>query len=172
MFEPIDSMLSLYAHLVDFSVPAVLAKNDTDVAITVLRNHRLGTVYDTDFDNCYLVSQEDQTDAVSLVTRLPRSEHYGSWFKRVLKVLKPTVVVMLAALYSAFPVTETTVLLKPKDVSVSATPNDIIMPNGVTIFGNAGSLQSVVNRFPSLWEEGEFAKILQEDWMRIPLRAD
>ena len=172
LFEPMDSMLSLYAHLVDSSVPAVLAKNDTDVAITVPRNHRLGTIYDTDFDNCYLVAQEDHIDAVSLATRVPSSEHRASWFKRVLKVLKPAAVAMLAASYSAFPATETTVLPKPKDVSVSATPNDIVMPNGVTIFGNAGSLQSTVDRFPSLWEEGEFAKIPQEDWMRIPLRAD
>jgi hypothetical protein len=137
----------------------VLAKNDTNVAITVPRNHRLGTVYDTDFDNCYLVSQEDQVDAVSLATRVPSSEHHGSWFKRVLKDLKPAAVATLAALYSAFPATETTVPLKPKDISVSATPNDIVMPNGVTIFGNTGSLQSVVERFPSLWEEGEFARI-------------
>ena len=172
LFEPSDSLLSLYAHLVDSSVPAVLAKNDTDVAVTVPRNHRLGTVYDTDFDNCYLVSQEDQADAINLATRIPSSEHHGSWFKRVLKVLKPAAVAMLAASYSAFPATETTVLPKPKDISVSATPNDIVMPNGVTIFGNAGSLQSAVDRFPSLWEEGEFAKIPQEDWMRIPLRAD
>ena len=172
LFEPADSLLSLYAHLVDSSVPAVLAENDTDVPITVPRNHRLGTVYDTDFDNCYLVSQEDQADAISLATRVPRSEHYGSWFKRVLKVLKPAAVAMLAASYSAFPATETRVLPKPKDISVSATPNDIVMPNGVTIFGNAGSLQSAVDRFPSLWEEGEFAKIPREDWMRIPLRAD
>ena len=160
MFEPSDSTLSLYAHLVDSSVPTVLAKNDTDIAITVPRNHRLGTVYDTDFDNCYLISQEDQADAVSLATRIPSSEYYGSWFKRILKVLKPAAVAILAASYSVFPVTETIVLAKPKDITVSATPNDIVMPNGVTIFRNAGSLQSAVDRFPSLWEEGEFTKIL------------
>ena len=118
----------------------MLVKNDTDIAITVPRNYRLGTIYDTDFDNYYLVSQEDRINTVNLVTRTPTSEYYSSWFKRILKVLKPAIVTILAVLYSAFPVTETTVLPKPKDISVSATPSNIVMPNSVTVFGNAGSL--------------------------------
>ena len=48
-------MLSLYTYLVDSYIFIVLAKNDTNVAIIVLRNHRLGIVYDTDFNNCYLI---------------------------------------------------------------------------------------------------------------------
>ena len=153
-------MLSLYTYLVDSYIFIVLAKNDTNVAIIVLRNHRLGIVYDTDFNNCYLILQEDQVDVVSLVTYIPSLEYYSSWFKYILKDLKLTAVATLAALYSAFPITETTVPLKLKDILVSATPNDIIMLNNVTIFGNTSSLQSVVERFPSLQEEGEFIRIV------------
>ena len=173
LFEPSNSRLSLYAHLVDSSLPAVLAKNDTDAAITVPRNYRLGMVYDTKFDNCYLVSPEDRTDAIELATCLPSSRHHDSWFKRAVNVLKPAAVAMLAAsCAAAFVASETTVFPKLKDVSVLSTPTDIVIANGVTIYGNAGSLQSVVDRFPTLWEEGGFAKIPEEDWMRIPLRAD
>ena len=118
----------------------MLAKNNTNVAVTVPRNHRLDTVYDTDFNNYYLVLQEDQINTVNLVTRIPSSEYCGSWFKRVLKVLKSAIVAILAASCSAFPATETTVLSKPKDILVSTTLSNIVMLNSVTIFGNANSL--------------------------------
>ena len=43
-FEPDESPLALYAHLVDASMTAVIAKNDTDHAIKIPRNLRLDTI--------------------------------------------------------------------------------------------------------------------------------
>ena len=56
LFKPIDSKLSLYAYLVDSSILIILAKNNSNIAITVLRNYYLGIIYDTNFNNYYLVS--------------------------------------------------------------------------------------------------------------------
>ena len=53
---------------------AVVAKNDTDFAIKVPRNLRLGTIQEADFDNCYHIT-EGQADVTELATRRPKKEH-------------------------------------------------------------------------------------------------
>ena len=152
-------MLLLYAYLVDSLVPIVLIKNKINIIIMVLRNYRLDTIYNTNFNNYYLISQEDQANIISLVTQIPSSKYYSSQFKCILKILKPTIVTILAT-YSIFSITETMVLLKPKDVIVSTTLNNIIILNSIIIFRNTSSLQLAINRFPSLQEEDKFTKIL------------
>ena len=48
---------------------------------------------------------------------------------------------MLAASYvAAFAASKTIIFLKPKDISVTSTPADIVILNGVMIYGNAGFL--------------------------------
>ena len=62
LFEPTETPLSLYAYLVDSSISAVLAKNDSDVPIKIPRNLKLGTICDTDFDNYFQVTTEDAVE--------------------------------------------------------------------------------------------------------------
>ena len=174
LFEPTETPLSLYAHLIDSSISAVLAKNNSDVPIKIPRNLKLGTVCDTDFDNCFQVTTED---AVELTTRRPTAEHKASWIKRVYnKVIKPATTVLLAATATASSVPNLPDSVLPNsrspDVAVNTTPGDVIMPNGVTVFGASKPIQAVIDRYPTLWQERGFAKVPEEDWMRIPLRTD
>ena len=53
LFKPTETPLSLYAYLVNASIIAVLAKNDSDIPIKIPRNLKLGTIYNTDFDNYF-----------------------------------------------------------------------------------------------------------------------
>ena len=194
-FEPAETPLSLYAHLVDASMTAVVAKNDTDYAVKVPRNLRLGTIQEANFDNCYHIT-EGQADATELATRRPEKEHQGSWIKRVFKrVVAASAVAMLAtsSIKSSIPGTNVPSGLASAnvpavsqdgmpevpgipasipDICVVPTEADSVMPNGVTVYQGNEKIQNVVNQFPSLWEEGGFAEVPQEDWMRIPLKAD
>ena len=78
LFEPDDeSLLSLYTHLVDSSLSAVLAKNESEMPIQVPRNRRMGTVAEADFDSCYHASSNHE-EITNLATRRPRKEHQTS----------------------------------------------------------------------------------------------
>lgn len=76
-FEPDQSQLSLYAHLIDAFMTAVIAKNDSNQAVKVSRNLRLGTVQEADFDNCYHITS-GKADVAELTTRRPKQEHQKS----------------------------------------------------------------------------------------------
>ena len=178
MFEPDNSPLSLYAHLVDASMSAILAKNESDVPIKIPRNQRLGTIYDTDFDNCFQVSPEAEQDVRELATRRPAAEHKTSWIKKVFnKVVKPAALAFLATTAASSATSSIKTDIAPKvskvpEIKVMPTLSDFTMPSGVRIYGDTKPLQAVADEFPSLWEEGSFANVPQEDWMRIPLRSD
>ena len=172
-FEPEQSQLSLYAHLVNASMTAVLAKNDSDQAVKVPRNLRLGTVQEADFDNCYHVTS-GQEDVAELATRRPKKAHQESWIKRVFnKFVTGSAIAMLAtgSAMTAAPAASMTSASIP-EIAVTPAGTDTVLPNGVTIHGNSSAIQEVANEFPTLWEEGSFAKIPEPEWMRIPLKSD
>ena len=189
-FEPDSSPLSLYAHLVDASMTAVITKNDTDYAVQVPRNMKLGTIQEADFDNCYYIT-EGKADVAELATRHPKKEHQASWIKRIFKkVVAASAVALLAATTTSpsfsssssnVPSTSTDVSTisshheiptSAPEICVVPTPADSVMPNGVTVYQGNPAIQEVVNEYPKLWEEGGFADIPREEWMRIPLKAD
>ena len=132
-----------------------MAKNNSDVAIKVPRNLKLGTVYDTDFDNYFQVTTED---AIELAIRRPAIEYRASWIKRVYnKVVKPATTALLAATATAPSITNSPDLILPNsrslDIAVNTAPGDVIIPNGVIVFGTSKPIQAVINRLPILWEE-------------------
>ena len=67
-FEPDQSQLLLYTHLVNVFMTAVIVKNDFNQIIKILRNLRLKIVQKADFDNCYYIISE-KVDVVELTTR-------------------------------------------------------------------------------------------------------
>ena len=175
-FEPDDLDLTLYAHLVDSSMPVVLARNDSDRAIQVPRNFRLGTVQEADFDNCYHITS-GQEDVVDLASRRPPKEHKGSWIKRVFKkVVAASAVALLAtSTGSSVPSSSAgsaTISAGPPEIAVTPTSADVVLPSGVTVYEGNPAIKAVANDFPTLWQEGSFAKLPEEEWMRIPLKAD
>ena len=205
LFEPDDeSLLSLYAHLVDSSMSAVLARNDSDSAIQVPRNRRMGTVAEADFDSCYHVTS-NQAEMAELATRRPRKDHQTSWIKRVFNKVVTTSAIAVLAVAGAAATTGTTNVPNTSEVvnvpnspnsipsfpgianlsepiqdakvstpelGVNHTPSDLVLPSGVTIHAGTPSIAAVAEEFPKIWEEGGFADVPQQDWMRIPLRSD
>ena len=202
LFEPDDeSLLSLYAHLVDSSMSAVLAKNDSDLAIQVPRNRRMGTVAEADFDSCYHVTPSEEM--ADLATRRPRKDHQSSWLKKVFNKVVATSAIALLAVAGptgsagttqtsgvanipsiskdipgipgianlSGPIPEATKVPAP-DLTVNHTLDDLVLPSGVTIHAGSPQIAAVANEFPKIWEEGGFADVPQQDWMRIPLRSD
>ena len=181
-FEPDEMNLTLYAHLVDSSMSAILAKNDTDRAVQIPRNFRLGTIQEADFDNCYHITS-GQEDAVDLASRRPPKEHQGSWLKRVFKKVVAASAIALLATTAGNSVPSTTtspstsipaipVPAAPPEIAVTPTAADVVLPSGVTVYEGNPEIKAVANDFPKLWQEGGFAKLPEEEWMRIPLRSD
>ena len=175
-FEPDQLELSLYTHLVDANLSTIIAKNDSDAPVKIPRNLRLGTVREADFDNCFHITS-GRSDIAELATRRPKKEHQTSWIKRVFnKVVTASAIAMLAAPAataahpSALAADSTPPI--PTEISVTPTLHDSVLPNGVTIYGNNPAIESVVKNFPSLWQEGGFADVPENEWMRIPLKSD
>ena len=175
-FEPENASLSLYAHLADSSMPAIIAKNDSNDAIKVPRNLRLGHIFEADFDNCLHITTGQQ-DVTDLATRAPKSHHNDSWIKRVFnKVVTTSAIALLATSLTPSPTPPSapsiSVSTQPKDISVMPSAEDYVMHNSITVYNNVPELRQVVDEFPTLWQEGGFADLPEQDWMRIPLRSD
>ena len=61
LFEPVKQVnLSLFAHLVDYDITAVLAKNDSDYPIQIPYRLRLSSVVELDYENCFQINMEPE----------------------------------------------------------------------------------------------------------------
>ena len=58
IFKPdnISTNLTLYAHFVDSLISTILVKNNTDYAVQIPRNFRVGTVQESDIENYYHIT--------------------------------------------------------------------------------------------------------------------
>ena len=155
LFEPTTAAVSLYTHLVDDSFHSVMARNDTDKSVVIPKHLRLGTVSEIDYDNCYLAALEEEQD----LAMVPASED-SAWYDKE----------MAATIRSQKASTRQPPLAK------SPAADETKLSNGVTIYGSARATEGfrrVVESHPQLWEDhGSFAKLDEQYWMRIPLRAD
>ncbi len=166
LFEPDESELTLYAHIVDSSVEAVLARNDSDVPITLTRKTRLGHIAEIPYDSCYLASSE----LAHLASRPPKKVRQQGWHRRILKAATAFLATNAPVAISA------SISTNPASVSTSpASVAETLLPNGVTVHGKRKdpatiALAEVVNAYPTLWEDSGFVDIPQDRWMRIPLK--
>ena len=55
LFELCDTKLSIYASLVDNDISLVLVKNESEKAIKVPRNMRLGEIREVEFNRYYYI---------------------------------------------------------------------------------------------------------------------
>ena len=53
LFEPAEVNFSVYAHLLNPSTKAIIARNDSDKPIKISRNFRLGKVVEMDYIGCF-----------------------------------------------------------------------------------------------------------------------
>ena len=68
-FEPFCLKIFLYAHIVDANLTTVLARNDTNKPVIVLRNLRLNYLSKIDYDYYYYVTKN--TDEISKLVIKP-----------------------------------------------------------------------------------------------------
>ena len=73
-FELDQLNLTLYAHFVDFSLLAILIRNDLNQYIKILKNFRLDTIQKADFDNCYHITF-GKRDVVEFANRRSHKKH-------------------------------------------------------------------------------------------------
>ena len=71
-FDQLD--LTLYAHFVDSSLPAILTKNDSNQYVKISKNLRLDTIQKADFDNCYHIIFRKR-DVVEFINRRFYKKH-------------------------------------------------------------------------------------------------
>ncbi len=83
-FEPSNTKLSMYAEIINMDTGQVLVKNDSNVAVHISRNMRLGEAVGTQFDGCFHITT-GQEDIAELATRRPAQEHEESWVKTMFK---------------------------------------------------------------------------------------
>ena len=183
IFEPAaDCPVALFASLVDSSFHAVIARNDSNVPIDLPRKLQVGTVMDLDVDGCYHI---DDPDAQELAIRLPKQAHHASWAAKAFASLNHAQKALMEP------------LAKPSSQALAATPGawsqgafamladedhaapkplETVLPNGVTVYGDHDTctkLSALVAEFAEIWtDRGGFVDLPEEDWMRIPLRAD
>ncbi|KAK3166669.1 hypothetical protein OEA41_009794 [Lepraria neglecta] len=155
LFEPEEYELSLYTHLVDLSLTAVVAKNDSDYSVKIPRNLRLRTVQEANFDNCYYITS-GQYNVAELATRRPKKEYQTSWIKRVFnKVATASAIAILAVLAATLIPTASI----STEISVTPTLYDCVLANSITVYGDNPAIKAVIDEFPTLWQEGGFTDV-------------
>ena len=161
LFEPNESELTLYAHIVDASVDSILARNESSIPVSISKKTRLGYITEIPYDNCYLATPE----VADLAARPPKKTRQHGWTRQVLKA---------ATAYLASASMGTSVGTKAVQTDLK-TPAETLLPNGVTVHGPPDGpatvrLAEVVTAYPKLWEDSGFVDIPQDRWMRIPLK--
>ena len=188
LFEPADDVnFTLYAHLVDTSTSAVIIRNDRDQPIQIPRNFRLERITELDFPNTFQVSANEADDVKHLTAKEPKSTHKDGWFKKLVAACA-TAYAAASAVNSGI---ASSAVANPKDSSVASLvmpstsaasygsppppqisaglpesqPNELVLPNGVTIHQSAAadSFAKIVDEFPTLWHDTDFADVPEEN---------
>lgn len=176
LFEPAEVNFSIYAHLLNPSTKAIIARNDSDKPIKISRNFRLGKVVEMDGIGAHIAETEES----ELALRVPKSTHKSSWLKRAL-VACATAAAAVAPMSA--PVSPTySATSSPAIAAYSAitTPTHVlpmaetILPNGVTVHQSSAeavkTFTDIVNDYPKLWTDQGFADLPEDNWMKIPLK--
>ena len=163
LFEPDQSELTLYAHIVDTSVDSILARNESSTPVSITKKTRLGFITELPYDNCYLATPE----VAELAAKPPKKHRQYGWTRQVLKA---------ATAYLASTSVAASVETVPQEATaVEAKPTETMLPNSVTVHGSPRDpatiqLAQVVALYPKLWEDSGFVDIPQDRWMRILLK--
>ena len=168
LFELYNTKLSIYTSLVDNDISLVLVKNESEKAIKVPRNMRLGEIREVEFNRCYYISSE-QEDVAELATRRPQIKYQGSWIKRVFKkVIAALAITLLATSTSSTPynppnpdaIPNSIGNTAPPAIEITPTPLDYILSNSITIYSNVLEFTNIVSEFLLVQKEEGFADIL------------
>ena len=152
----------------DANLTTVLARNDTNKPVVVLRNLRLGYFSEIDYDHCYHVTEN--TNETSKLAIKPAKSTRPGWFKQAIG----SVAALLAAfgtfailakfstsLNSTPSISSTSV--EPFTTVINASDLQVILPNGVNIYAKdqnyLAEFFKVIAEYPRIWEDFGFAKL-------------
>ena len=201
IFEPApDCPVALFASLVDSSFHAIIARNDAEHAVELPRKLHVGTVMDLDVDGCYHIDDPDAQElAIRLPKQTHHASWAAKAFASLNHAQKASMEPLAKPSSEASQASHADVANVPSKL-LAATPGawsqgafamladedqhaatkpsplETVMPNGVTIYGTGeafDSLAAVASEFADIWtDRGGFVELPEEDWMRIPLKAD
>jgi len=139
LFEPGDSPnLALFAHIVDSSFAAVMARNETDQPTGIRHNQRLGHLTELDYEGCYHVAADEPTR--DLAIRRSAATHRAGWLRRLCRAA-------MAAVLDASDLSSEPELNCYK--ATSTEPKETVLHTGITVYGDpttTKALSGIVRR--------------------------
>ena len=194
-----DINFTLYVHLVDVFTFAVFVRNDRDQTIQISRNFRLDRISKFDFFNVFQIDIENADQIRHLTAKKSKFTHQNDWFKKFLTVcitIYIVVVIMKFVDINAINIDVINVDLANADLfilvvlSISSITSfsietssisskisqtvELVLFNEIIIhqFEIIDSFIKIVKNFFSLWQNIDFVKISEQNWMRISLKSD
>ena len=163
MFEPgIRQKVSVFAHIVDHTISEVFVQNDSDVAITLPKNTRIGEVTEYEADGCFVVTSSEADLAAKPAKSVRNTREKtttGGWIKRSFR----HVLTAALALHTGI----------GQGVKDDCSQLETKLTNGITVYGDHVStpaLTSTVSAYPDLWiDNGNTARVPESEYMNIPL---
>ena len=157
LFESVKTAnFSIYAHLMNIKSNSILIRNDETQTLKIFRNFRFEKITESEYINVFQVN----TTSSNLTIRSSKSKHQTFWFKKMLT----TVNVLTAHVF------DDTTVESDKLFNETILFNEIIVhafsDHAIKIFTN------FLDKYFSIWTKREFAKLLEENWMRLFLKSD
>ena len=149
-FELVSTVnFSIYAHVVDLNIKAILVRNENIHWIKIFKNFRLSVFNEMSYSNAYVVD----FDASDLAIKSFKKEHKDAWFNKI-----------------------SVTFVSTSDLSSNIVHNDVTLKNDVTIHQSSDQTMqdfaNVINNYFNFWIDQEFANLFMNNWIRILLKLD
>ena len=76
--------LTVYAHMIDISIKAIVMRNDFDQVVQIFRNQRLERLIELEYLNAYLIDQDETNELRELAVRQSKFKHQHKWFDKLI----------------------------------------------------------------------------------------
>ena len=143
IFEPVkQAHLTMFAHIVDHKMSAILVRNESNKPVQIPRKFRLGNVQEMDFEHCFLTEMDHTAivkDSGSMTTELASNQSFNEQ-------------------------------LMPLATEENRLSNGVMVYGRNA--EETQSLADLVYEFPDIWIDTGFVKVPEEEWMKHRLRDD
>ena len=164
------------SHIADANIAVVQVRNATNKPCVLSKNAKVGRLRDYEEQGCYLAQPEDRHLAA-----VP-AQGWKSKMKKFAMLGLATFAGLSkgpATSLAAYPATLSTSMAanpsidgSPSSPPIVSVPQERVMPNGVTIYGDSSAynrLSTVAEAYPEIWRDsGGTVNIPEKDWMPIP----
>ena len=152
-FESVETILIIYAHLMNLKTFFILIRNDRIQSMKILRNFRLRTIKEFDYSNAY---QVDSLNVAELIFRHSKFEHKNAWFHKI-----------IAAYNAATTICHNITIFA---ITKKVLKNEIIIHEFSNIVVRI--FVDLINEYFKLWIDKKFADLSMKNWMKISLKSN